>query len=408
MEGTMDAAKKTRKRNKQKGVYVDKDGRIWIDLRWRDPKTGRKGRYGEKLPRGTTMSTAQERARLLLNAALKGEDIRRSTVKPLTIGEAIDDYLKWSESERPRSMQSRKSQAAILKRHLGTNRPLTDISQILVERFKRDRRAEVVAAYRAKHEKRGAKLTPEDVEHVGAASINRALAILKHMLDRARRQGQISAELVDSVREVDLVPEPAGRSRHLTPDEETRLLSKLPNGVRPIVIAANLSGMRRENVVKLRRDQVDLRRDVIMLGRTKNGDPQEIPIAPALRSLLEPLCKGDGEYVFVSRNGKPYTLDAVTQAFSRAARRAGIKDVRFHDTRHTFATRVRDAGAGIDVIQKLLNHSSITMAQRYAKVGDQIQRAAVANLTVAKELPNTPDTVDENRESKQAVKADVG
>ena len=65
---------------------------------------------------------------------------------------------------------------------------------------------------------------------------------------------------------------------------------------------------------------------------------------------------------------------------NRARTRAGVTDFRFHDLRHTIATRLRRAGAGLDVVADVLGHATLTMARRYAHLGKETMRAAMAAL----------------------------
>ncbi len=60
--------------------------------------------------------------------------------------------------------------------------------------------------------------------------------------------------------------------------------------------------------------------------------------------------------------------------------RTAIRDLRFRDLRHDFATRLRRVGVGIDAIAALLGHAFLAMAQRYAHIGMETLREAVAEL----------------------------
>jgi integrase len=70
--------------------------------------------------------------------------------------------------------------------------------------------------------------------------------------------------------------------------------------------------------------------------------------------------------VFYYREGERIDARNLLRAFYIAEEKAGIRDLRFHDLRHTFATRLVQAGVDLYKVQKLLRHKSPTMTQRYA------------------------------------------
>jgi integrase len=168
-----------------------------------------------------------------------------------------------------------------------------------------------------------------------------------------------------------------------------------------IMLAAELSGMRRTEVCKLLKSSVDLVGRRITLTVTKSGRVRRIPINDRLATLLtEAMTEAPkSPYVFLSSTGRPYAPDSLTGAFRRAAMKAGVEDARFHDLRHTFATRVRTAGAGIDAIATLLGHAEITTSARYAHVVEGVLRNAVSALDlrpVATAMPPASGAASEN------------
>jgi len=75
------------------------------------------------------------------------------------------------------------------------------------------------------------------------------------------------------------------------------------------------------------------------------------------------------------RSGKPY--QDVKRSFSSACRRAGIKDFRFHDIRHTFASHLVMAGIDLTTVKELLGHKTIAMTLRYAHLAPSHKVKAV-------------------------------
>jgi integrase len=86
----------------------------------------------------------------------------------------------------------------------------------------------------------------------------------------------------------------------------------------------------------------------------------------------------DCPFVFADQDGRRY-LD-VRRSFLSACRRAGIKDFRFHDLRHTFASQLVMAGVDLTTVSTLLGHKSLTMTLRYAHLSPQHTTAAVGVL----------------------------
>jgi integrase len=102
---------------------------------------------------------------------------------------------------------------------------------------------------------------------------------------------------------------------------------------------------------------------------------------PIMREALLELNKesGNPEYVFTNPDtGTRYT-DA-KKSFSAACREAGITNFTFHDLRHTFGTRLADAGVDVVKIKELMGHASIVTMMRYIHATDQGKRGAITVL----------------------------
>jgi integrase len=249
----------------------------------------------------------------------------------------------------------------VLKRHI-PDMPLEKMCTLDLERYKKIRA--------------DAKVSP--------ATVNRSLAHLKHAFSLASQWEWTSAESAIALRRVKLMREPPGRTRHLQGDEEERLVAAMTSRPRAadIIVTCLLTGMRREEALSLRQDAVDLESMVITLDRTKSNKVRRIPICDELQAVLErAMGRSKGyEYVFTSRRGKRYTSNGFRSAWDRIVAEAGIEDFHLHDLRHTFATRLRRRGVGVDVLAKLLGHSTLSMTTRYAHVEADLLRDAVSKL----------------------------
>ncbi len=209
------------------------------------------------------------------------------------------------------------------------------------------------------------------------ATVNRHLSALSKIFSLAE-----DAELVDSnpckrVRKFQLDNQ---RMRVLSSDEEVRLFSELEKNklVAQIVQTALHTGMRRGEIFNLKWFDVDFSRGLIQVRVSKSNKKRLVPMNETVRQLLNKLEKMS-EFVFPSPKTNK-RLNQIKTSFRKAVERAGLEDFRFHDLRHTAASRMAEAGASPFTLMKILGHSDIRMTSRYTHATDLAIRNAVANL----------------------------
>jgi integrase len=186
------------------------------------------------------------------------------------------------------------------------------------------------------------------------------------MFTKAVEWEMVEEEVLKRVRKVKLLPDDSKRLRYLSKEECQELINACEPHLRPIVITALNTGMRKSEILNLKWDNVDLKHGFILLDRTKNNERREIPINDTLRSTLQSIPRRlDVPYVFFDPvTGKPY--QSVKRSFATALRRAKIHDFRFHDLRHTFASHLVMAGVDLTTVKELLGHKKLTMTLRYS------------------------------------------
>jgi integrase len=186
------------------------------------------------------------------------------------------------------------------------------------------------------------------------------------MFTKAVDWDMVEGETLKRIRRVKLLEENNRRLRYLSKEECQALIDACDRHLRPIVVIALNTGMRKSEVLLLKWDNVDLKHGFLLLEMTKNGERREIPINESVREELLSLTRRlDVPHVFYDRlTGKPY--DDVKRSFKSACRRAGIKDFRFHDLRHTFASHLVMARIDLTTVRELLGHKTLTMTLRYA------------------------------------------
>lgn len=229
------------------------------------------------------------------------------------------------------------------------------------------------------------EIMTEDIEkfkvarakEVKPATVNRELATLKTMMNKAVLWGKIKES---PAKNIQFLREPEGRVRYLEKEEIVKLLAKCSARIRPIVIVALNTGMRRGEILGLKWHDVDFQREIIALYDTKNGESRKIPMNVQARTALIRVRKHpESQYVFCNGKGKPFVN--IRKSFLQACEKADIINFHFHDLRHTFASQLVMAGVDINTTRELLGHKDIRMTLRYSHLSPDHKKRAVDLLS---------------------------
>lgn len=218
---------------------------------------------------------------------------------------------------------------------------------------------------------------------VKPATINREIACLKRAFNLAYREWEWIME--NPISKVSMEKENNKRDRWLSYDEELRLLNASPNWMRDLIVFALNTGMRLSEILTLTWDQIDLNRKILIIFNSKNGEKRGIPLNEIVFEMLKNKSKVrsiDTNLVFYNDNHKQFNKVFVSHRFAKIVKKAGIDDFRFHDLRHTFATRLVQAGVDIYRVCHLLGHKDLKTTQRYAHHYPESLRSAVEALYV--------------------------
>ena len=153
--------------------------------------------------------------------------------------------------------------------------------------------------------------------------------------------------------------------------------------LKPLVVVAIGTGLRKRKLLSLRRDQVDFSRGVVVAVHTKGKRNREIPMNDEVKAVLGRQCRGKrgSDYVFVNAiTDQPYT--DIKHSFASACLAAGISGLWWHDLRATFGTRLGEAGHGIAVIMDLVGHKDPKTSLRYVGATEPAKRAAVKSASL--------------------------
>jgi integrase len=174
--------------------------------------------------------------------------------------------------------------------------------------------------------------------------------------------------------------------RILGVSEAEALIAVTTGDIKPVLITAYETGMRRTEILELTWDRVNVKDKIISLGETKNGRPRVLPMTDRLYTTLRTIPRDiRDKHVFLS-NGKPIEEIGLRRSITTACEKAGIlygrsKDgFTLHNLRHTVNTDLRRAGVQESVINAIVGHVDNTMFGRYNTIDLEDLRQAMNKL----------------------------
>lgn len=213
---------------------------------------------------------------------------------------------------------------------------------------------------------------------VSGSTVNRELTLISHVISVASKEWGIHVP-INPVSQIRRPKENRARSRRLQGNEEQRLLAELATSkrgeagfyeaggsrnehVRPLVILALETAMRRGELLSLLWPDVHLADRFVRLHDTKNGEARDVPLSTRAVSTLAELSTRPRH---ISGRVFPISPEALKKAFVRACERAGIEDLHFHDLRHEATTRIAEKLDNILELSAVTGHKTVQMLKRY-------------------------------------------
>ena len=312
-------------------------------------------------------------------------DVKQETLK--TFNELAAEYVKNFGTQKA-FQTSKRYLLAKVQEHFGEKR-LSQISFLDLETYRNKRKATPA---------NGSKPRTD-------ASVNREMALISHILGKAVEWGMLETSPFKKGKRL-MFKEDNQRLRYFAEEEIEALLSACEDlktyspYLRPLVETALHTGMRRGELLSLKWEQI--RSDFIYLeaAMVKSGKGRQIPINDRLVEVLKELRRRGhlkSEFVFCDSQGR--RLYEVKRSFASACRRAGVEGFRFHDLRHTFASRLVMRGASLKAVQELLGYADLKMTMRYAHLSHEHLKDSVNLLN---DLPSGKEMVNIAPKMKKA------
>ena len=367
-------------------VY-EQNGRWYFELMIRGK------RYHRAVPEATNQKEATTYLQAFRTDLLRGKlDLVEDVGKEL-FGKIVDDYIQYAYT----NLKSTDTVIPIAKKFKEKwgRKQVRDITPILIEKYKSGRLAEVY--YQKEVD---GKLI---IKHISPATVNRELGVLSKILNIAIDNKKLRDNPVAKVEKLKVTNK---LERHLSAEEQKRFIQfcnhdysymnasvddirkitkKFQNysydHVRDIALISLNTGFRLNEVLNLTWDCVDLASNIVCALNTKNGLKNEVPMNRTVKNILVRLeqKRGENKYVFTNPETatRYYNID---RSFRTVCKMANIKDFRFHDTRHTFASRAIANRTPVPVLQSILNHKNIKTTMRYVHNTFEQKMNAVSTL----------------------------
>jgi integrase len=337
---------------KRRGIYKQNGSKnYWIRYAGLDGKTVYESSHSINIKDADTLLASRR------TAIAEGKQPEVRKIQRHMFRELAERYLGWV-CGRQKSARNRGYVVGRMVEKFG-NLPLRSFNTSLVEQFQTE-------------------LMNKNLKN---SSCNTVMGILKRMFTKAVEWEMVEEEVLKRIRKVKPLRDNSRRMRFLAKEECQMLINACDQHLKPIVVTALNTGMRKGEILSLEWEKnIDLKHDFILLDNTKNGERREIPINANLRQELTSLTRRlDVPYVFYKPSmGQKY--DDVKRSFHSACRRAGVKDFHFHDLRHTFASHLVMAGVDLTTVSRLLGHKSLGMTLRYSHLAPAHMAKAVKVL----------------------------
>jgi integrase len=244
-------------------------------------------------------------------------------------------------------------------------------------------------------------LTAEDIRHHRAimqasgdyspATVNRYCSALRRMLTLACQENKIDRHPMKGMK---FLPE-AQKDRFFSDEELHHLQQLLPIEEWRMVAVALGSGMRLSEQLGLKWPHIDWDSKTATIPLSKSGKVRRVPLSDDVLSILREQFS-ESPYVF-PRPGdplRPADVREVSKWFGDRLIKAGITDASWHVLRHTFASRLLQAGTDIVTVSRLLGHSTITTTMRYAHHAKTALHDAVNRVSISRLRTTTTTTTE--------------
>ena len=331
---------------------------------------------GKQIPE-STRTTNKRLAQKILNLRL-AEIIEGRFQLPKSSPTRFEPFSKeFLDSIRHPNTKKRYTSSVVNLREFFGNVRLTEFSSDRVEQFK-DARLKA---------------------RVRSATINRDLAVLRRMLKIASRKRLITS---NSIPVIEMLEERKERRQPhiLTFEEERKLMPAAAGHIRVLAILILEAGLRsRKEALALKWEHIDFASDSLRVTDSKSfAGFRKMPMSHRCKAELlnwrARLGPDFSEYVFANPHRPQNHLRDLRCSWKNALKAAGLQEFWIYDLRHTFTSRLTEAGVSPVFVAQLIGHSSASILNTYARAIDEYRRSAITKLEALREASSPPQTAE--------------
>ena len=241
------------------------------------------------------------------------------------------------------------------------NSDIKNISAADLEKYQLIRKLEVLSI---------PKNTGKREQDISFRLVNIEIATLYNLFSFCIKKGYFDKNPCAGIKKLNEL----SRLKTLSDSDIEKLISGSTNKLtKDLITFLIYTGCRKGEALNLKWDDVDLQNDVIAIKGTKTKYDRYIPISKPLKELLRAIEKNQSLYVFNNNGAK---LGNFRRSFMTACKNAGLKDLRIHDLRHVFASKMVMNGTSLYITGELLGHRTTQMTKRYSHlVPDTLKKA---------------------------------
>jgi integrase len=339
-------------------------GKWWVQFIWRGQRIRESTKQGNK-----RIAEQIEAARK--TALAKGEVNIQERKRVPTLRQFAKEFegaIRTQCAEKPRTIEFYLSRVRVLLKADFADRALHTIDEAVVDKYRQTR---------------AAKITRRKML-LSAGSINRELATLRRMLRLAYEW-----KVIDRVPRIKLLRGEKNRESILPHDREAVYLAALPQPLSDVATVLLDTGLRLGELISLDWRQVRIEPAkgaqfgylTVLSGKAKSRKSRNVPLSARVVEVLKRWAPEREGLVFHREDGKPLQASLLGQQQKRVRELLRLPaDFVLHSLRHTFGTRLGEAGADAFTIMRLMGHSTVTVSQRYVHPSPEAVELAFGRL----------------------------